>query len=234
MESETDKIVYLHIVNFPNLHSDNLLEWLWNLETALRIGQVWDPIFAPDSRGFRPIPPNEDDPSYEDYRALASKTCVWIMLAARYEHSHIVKYFAHNNDPVGMYNAIVETYAPSTLANRFMWYKRMRECQEELRKNQDTARRMQNILDIMNLISPYKETSQEYFDELAMFAILDTVHPQSRLFLQLIVDDGATFESVKAAILEAEACYPHLLLPPPIAILPGNNQANGMYKKSRK
>lgn len=118
MDESLHTILIQKINKFTPVNSDNFLDWLWNLKIALSFDDdIWYTIFVRDPKDHRrPTAPKEDEPGYAEYRRLSAKACAWIRMASGSHNARITEHFNAEKDVVGMYDALVEKYVPSTLA----------------------------------------------------------------------------------------------------------------------
>lgn len=202
MDESLEVMVIEEIKRFPPVNSDNFLEWRWNLETALLIGNVWRTIFARDSKTYcRRTPPKEDEPGYAEYLKISAKACIWIRMASGRQHANITDQFNDKKDAVGMYDALVENYVPSYLASRFGLYKRLSEITRGPGESwQDLIRRTNDVKFRMDLVYHRPEwTEKRLYDDLAMFTLLKNMDSQCPCFLKIIMDEDSTVYSVEEA-----------------------------------
>src|SRR5450432_4270396 len=96
----SDTLAEKKIAALPTLNKDSFPVWLWQLQSALRTGRVWNDIFALDpTTGLPPgCPPSSDIPEYLAYTEKALKACGWIDDVLLYNDTATTEKFKDNND----------------------------------------------------------------------------------------------------------------------------------------
>ncbi|KAG8832275.1 hypothetical protein FRC17_001595 [Serendipita sp. 399] len=153
------------------LRLENHARWYYDLDTALKIGQVWLPLLQKDSTGTRPARPSTTD-------TLAGSS--W---------EHVVRPYNKVDDGVGMYDALTSQFLSAKPTMRYL----LSTALFEFRLNpkpilgtdwDNELRELDVIVDQLNQAAQGM-TVEEFIDEIALHTIMSMV-PRNDSFYQTV------------------------------------------------